>query len=97
MHHVNQSQTIDQGTGRDAAIQIIDSREQQQPLIHFKTTINCAAVPCYEAVKTWAARPQTVVIDSYELTAREADLRAMRLFARLGALGCNCNHMTQPA
>lgn len=25
MHHVNQSQTIDQGTGRDAAIQIISN------------------------------------------------------------------------
>ena len=25
MHHVNQSQTIDQGTGRDAAIQIINN------------------------------------------------------------------------
>ena len=29
MHHVNQSQTIDQGTGRDAAIQIINGKGRE--------------------------------------------------------------------
>ena len=73
-----------------------ETRQQAGVVKHFQTTFNCADVPCYAAVKLWAVSPLKIVIDSYELTAREADERATRLFSNLGALGCICNHMTQP-
>jgi hypothetical protein len=95
MRRKDQSQINTKSMERDAAIQIIGGREAIPR--HFKTTINCVFVPCFDVVSAWAVRPGVVVIDSYTVTAREADLRAMRLFSRLGALGCVRNHMTQSA
>jgi len=66
----------------------------------FKTIINCLNVPSFAAVKAWAenaAKPLQIIITSYEETAFDADIRAMRLFSKLGALGCIANHKTQEA
>jgi hypothetical protein len=68
-------------------------------MTHFKTTFKVLTTsPAFPLVKEWAT-PGTneIVIDSYELTAQEADLRACRLFAKLGAIGCIASHTTAAA
>ena len=63
--------------------------------LHFQTTILCCAEhPDYQKVKGWALRRGVVVIDSYEASANDAKMRALGLFAKLGALGCEQSHKT---
>jgi hypothetical protein len=64
MHHVNQSQTIDQGTGRDAAIQIITTPARAAKTLNAHHLKTCAGFyPTAVCSRAFGARVRKGVLE----------------------------------